>query len=130
MEKSCWHAGIRPDLAWRLPMWRPVTDGQEEQHTLAGGVRREEAGYLVVEEGQACSAETQRVRGQIHAARGQAGVELGRAVATVPQPLEDRGQVSHEVHVYRRIARELLGQREVARLASEATRADQLKGLA
>ena len=75
----------------------------------------EEAGDLVVEEGQAGGAEAQRVGGEVELAAFDGGFELGSAVVAIGSMV----QICEPVDVQRRIPSELLAEVEECRLAAE-----------
>ena len=82
----------RPNAVQRTERRAADAGRDEEHHALAGRVRREELGHVVVEEGQAGGAEAERVGGEVELAADDRRLELRGAVAAVAEPATGRGR--------------------------------------
>src|SRR5215475_5216172 len=82
-------------------------------------VRREKAGYIVVEKGQARGAEPLRVRRQIYSSAEYSCLELDRPVAAISEAVENGMKVREEEDVRGRVAGKILPQAEMMRFLPE-----------
>src|SRR5438034_9722080 len=96
-----------------------VTEGYQEDGAFAFGMRGEEAGDLVVEEGEPGGAESERGGCQIALAAEDAGFELRGAIAGIANTLQDGTQVGEEPDVHRSVRGPLLRQAKVTSIGAE-----------
>src|SRR2546429_6586149 len=96
-----------------------VTEGYQEDGAFAFGMRGEEAGDLVVEEGEPGGAESERVGCQIELAAEDAGFELHGAIAAIAKTLQDGTQVREEKDVHGGVSGQLLLQPKVTSIGAE-----------
>src|SRR5207249_8253300 len=75
----------------------PASECHDEDGVLARGVRREELDDVTVVEGEPRGAKALRVGGEVSAAAGNAGLEVGEAVAAVAEHGEDTRERREEV---------------------------------
>ena len=77
-------------------------------------MRREELRDVVIEECQARGAQSERICGEVQPSADNPGFQLGGAISTISQSLENGVQVGQEKHVGRGIARKVLLQAQIA----------------
>src|ERR1700680_2022731 len=104
-----------------------VAHSDQENGTLALGVRGEECGYIVVEECQAGGAEVLPIRCEIELAAEDAGFELHRAISPIAIALQYGPQVSQEEDVDCGIGGQGLLESEVPGLGTEISRLQALE---
>src|ERR1700730_5827646 len=107
-----------------------VAQGHQKNRALACGVGREKAGYFVVEERQAGSAEVLGVGREIQLAAEDAGFELHSAISPIAVALQDGSQIGQEEDVYSGFGRERLLQPQVAGLGTKVSLLQTLKRFA
>src|SRR5258708_29144878 len=96
-----------------------MAEGNEENGAFAFGVGREEAGDVIVEEGEAGGAEALRVASEIQLSAEDAGLELAGAIAAIAEALQDGAQVREEKDVHGGVGGQLLLQSEVTGIGAE-----------
>src|SRR5260370_24340191 len=101
--------------------------GYEEDGAFAFGVGGEEAGDVVVEEGEAAGAEALGVSREIELAAQDAGFKLHGAIAAIAEALQDGAQVCEEKDVHGSVGGQLLLQSEVAGIGAEISLLQALK---
>jgi hypothetical protein len=101
----------------------------KEQDTLACGVRGEEVGHLVVQEGETRGPETLCVCGEVKATPGESPFKLCRTVAAVPEPTEDLRKRGETVDVHRRLCGKLLEKAQATCCFAKGTLAQTLETL-
>src|SRR5919198_6061507 len=114
--------GIAPNL-------RRFAQSHQKHDALAGGVWREEARHLVVEEGQAAGSEPLSVSGEIQLATDDTGLQLCRTIPTIAEALDNGRQVRKEEYVCASIRRDFLRETQVTRLPPERPTSEQLQRL-
>src|SRR5918994_2257149 len=106
-----------------------VADGHEEHRVLASRVWCEELSHVVVPEGQTGGAYAQGIRREVDLAGEDGRRQLGGPIAAVAKSGRDLCQDGHDVDVDRRVAAEVLVEREVVRGSAEIASDEQLEAI-
>jgi hypothetical protein len=85
-----------------------VAHRYQKNGAFAIGVRREEAGYVVIVKGEAGGAQALGVGREIEFAAEDTGFNLHRTISAIPQAAEYRPQVRQKENVDGGVGRQLL----------------------
>src|SRR5262249_4584707 len=105
-ERALAHCFLPPDLSAicaTLAALRDASDGDRKHEALARGVGREELRHVIVEEGEAAGAETERVGREVGLAAADRRLELGDAIAAAAESIQERTEIRQPVEIDRRI---------------------------
>src|SRR5207247_4646103 len=97
----------------------------QENDAIPRRMRREEASHVIVEEGEAGSAQAERVGGQVALAALDRRLQLRRAVAAVPVARQHGPQVDQPEDAGGRLGGQRLPEAQVASFAAEVAGLDQ-----
>src|SRR5258705_11392322 len=82
-------------------------------------MRREKCRHVVVEEGEPRGAEPERIGREIELPAHDGGLELGGAIASVAEAVQDAVEIRKKIDVGARVRRDVLAQPEMTRFAAE-----------
>src|SRR5271157_2561227 len=101
----------------------------QEDGSVAGRMRREKVGHVVIKKREPGRTQAQGIRGQVHPAANGARFQLDGAVATVPVTLQDEFQIGEKEDVHAGVRRKLLIQSKVVGFGPKFPFLQKLQGL-